>query len=163
MPVEPIGEVLNKYKDTLCNAPKKTSFVNSLLQDITILNRNDASKLEDWLTDLEAASDLIEESRTKLAQAKSKGLIRTLIAKALTSNKTLEEIKYSFHLKMCSLDIHMSISHFMDIQQKENETLAAYIHYFKKGASRCKFDNDAATIRIFMKGLKNAHTLVTRV
>ena len=69
MPVEPIGEVLNKYTDTLCNAQKKTSFVNSLLQDITVLNGNDASKLEDWLTDIEATSDLAGKSRTKLAQA----------------------------------------------------------------------------------------------
>ena len=76
MPAEPIGEVLNKYTDTLCNAQKKMNFVNSLLQDITLLNGNDASKLEDWLTDIEAASDLTGKSRTKLAQAKSKGLIR---------------------------------------------------------------------------------------
>ena len=45
------------------------SFVNSLLQDITVLNGNDASKLEDWLTDIEATSDLAGKSRTKLAQA----------------------------------------------------------------------------------------------
>ena len=51
----------------------------------------------------------------------------------------------------------------MEIQQKEKESLAAYIHHFKREASRCKFDNDAATIRIFIKGLKNAHTLATRV
>ena len=35
---EPIGEVFNKYTDTLCNAQKKTSLENSLLQDIPILN-----------------------------------------------------------------------------------------------------------------------------
>ena len=51
----------------------------------------------------------------------------------------------------------------MDIQQKEKESLAAYIHHFKWEASRCKFDNDTATIRIFIKGLKNAHTLATKV
>ena len=51
----------------------------------------------------------------------------------------------------------------MDIQQKGNKSLAAYIHHFKREASRCKFDNDAATIRIFITGLKNAHTLATRV
>ena len=28
-------------------------------------------------------------------------------------------------------------------------------------ANRCKFNNDATTIRIFLKGLKNAHTLAT--
>ena len=62
MPAEPIGEVLNKYTDTLCNAQKKTSFVNSLLQDITILNGNDSSQLEDWLTDIKTPSDLTGKS-----------------------------------------------------------------------------------------------------
>ena len=80
MPVEPIGEVLNKYTNTLCNAQKKMSFVNSLLWDITILNRNDSSQLEDWLTDIKITSDLTGKSRTKLAQAKSKGLMSTLIS-----------------------------------------------------------------------------------
>ena len=41
-PAEPIGEVLNKYTNTLCNAQKKTFFESSLLQDITILNGNDS-------------------------------------------------------------------------------------------------------------------------
>ena len=56
-PTEPIGEVLNKYTDTLCNSQKKTSLENSLLQDIPILNGNDSSQLEDWLTDIETASE----------------------------------------------------------------------------------------------------------
>ena len=47
----------------------------------------------------------------------------------------------------------------MDIQQKDNESLAAYIHRFKRKAKRCNFTNNAATIRIFFKGLKNAPTL----
>ena len=54
-PTEPIGEVLNKYRNTLCNAQKKMSLENSLLQDIPILNGNDSSQLEDWLTDIETA------------------------------------------------------------------------------------------------------------
>ena len=77
------------------------SFVNSSLQDITILNRNDSSQLEDWLTDIKTASDLTGESRTKLVQAKSKGLIRTLISEALISNKSWDEITDSLHLKIC--------------------------------------------------------------
>ena len=72
MPVEPFGEVLNKYTNTLCNAQRKTSLESSLLQDITILNGNDSSQLEDWLTDIKTTSDLMGQSRTKLAQAKSK-------------------------------------------------------------------------------------------
>ena len=162
-PSEPIGEVLHQYTNTLCNAQKKMSFVNSLLQDITIPNGNDSSQLGDWLTDIKTASDLTGKSRTKLAQAKSKGLIRTLISEALASNKTWYEIKDSLHLKICNLDIHTSVSHFMKIQQKEKESLTAYIHHFKREASRCKYNNNAATIRIFTKGLRNAHTLATRV
>ena len=57
----------------------------------------------------------------------------------------------------------MSISHFIEIQQKDKESLAAYRHHFKREASRCKFHNNAATIKIFIKGLRNAHTLATRV
>ena len=127
------------------------------------MNGNDSSQLEDWLTDIETASELTGEGRTKLAQAKLRGLVRTLISEALTLHTTWEDIKDSLYLKICNSDIHTSISHFMDIQQKEKESLAAYIHHFKREASRCKFDNDAATIRIFIKGLKNAHTLATRV
>ena len=52
---EPTGEILNKYTETLCNAQKKTSLESSLLQDIPILNGNDSSQLEDWLTDIETA------------------------------------------------------------------------------------------------------------
>ena len=39
------------------------------------------------------------------------------------------------------------------------ESLASYIHRFKTEARRCNFTNDAATIRIFVKGLRNAHSL----
>ena len=98
-PSEPVEEVLDKYTDTLCNAPKKTSLESSLLQDISTLNEQDSSQLEDWLTDIETASELTGESRTKLTQAKSKGLVRTLLSEALTLQKTWEEIKDSLSLK----------------------------------------------------------------
>ena len=99
-PSEPIEEVLDKHTDTLCNAQKKTSLESSLLQDISTLNGQDSSQLEDWLTDIEMASQLTGESRTKLAQAKLRGLVRTLISEALTSQKTWEEIKDCLHLKL---------------------------------------------------------------
>ena len=89
--------------------------------------------------------------------------MRTLISEALILNKTWEDIKDSLCLKICNSDIHMSISCFMEIQQKEKESLAAYIHHFKREASRFKFNNDATTIRIFIKELQNALTLATRV
>ena len=45
----------------------------------------------------------------------------------------------------------------------DKESLAAYVHRFKCEANRCKFNNDTTTIRIFLKGLKNAHTIATKV
>ena len=101
--------------------------MNTLLHDIAIFNGNDSSQLEDWFIDIKTASNLIGESRTKLTQAKSKKLICTLISEALSSNRTWDEIKDSLHLKICNSDIHMSVSHFMEIHQKEKESLAAYI------------------------------------
>ena len=67
----PIKNVLDRYTEMLCTAQKKTSLENTLLQDIPILNGQDSSQLEDWLTDIESAAELTNESRTKLAQAKS--------------------------------------------------------------------------------------------
>ena len=106
----PIENVLDKYTETLCTAQKKTSLESSLLQDIPILNGQDSSQLEDWLTDIKTASELTGESRTKLAQAKSRGLVRTLISEALTAQKKWEEIKDSLCLKISNADIHTSIS-----------------------------------------------------
>ena len=51
----------------------------------------------------------------------------------------------------------------MEIQQKEKESLASYIHHFKREATQCNFTNSAATIRIFIKGLKDAHKIASRV
>ena len=113
--------------------------------------------------DIETASELTSKSRTKLAQAKSRGLVRTLITKALIAQKSWDEIKDSLCLKISNVDIHTLISRFMDIHQTDKESLATYVHRFKWEANRCKFDNDAATIRIFLKGLKNAHSIATKV
>ena len=52
----------------------------------------------------------------KLAQAKLKGLVRTLILEALPAQKMWEEVKDSLHLKISNADIHTSISCFVDIQ-----------------------------------------------
>ena len=106
----PIENVLDRYTETVCTTQKKTSLESSLLQDIPILNGQNSSQLEDWLTDIETASELTGESRTKLAQAKSRGLVRTLITKALIAQKSWEEIKDSLCLKISNAGIHTSIS-----------------------------------------------------
>ena len=120
-------------------------------------------KLEDWLIDIETATNLTSESRIKLAQAKSKGLTHTVISEALNLDKSWDEIKDLLHLKICKLDIHTSVSSCMEIKQKDKESLAAYIHRFKREAKRCNFNNNTATFRIFIKGLKNANTLPAHV
>ena len=43
--------------------------------------------------DIETAADLTAESRTKLAQAYTKGLTCTLITEAITSGKSWDDIK----------------------------------------------------------------------
>ena len=82
-PTEPLGEVIKHYMNNLCSAQKQTNLTNSLLQDIPVFNGHDTTHLEDWLVDIETAADLTTESRTKLAQAKSKGLTCTLITEAI--------------------------------------------------------------------------------
>ena len=46
--------------------------------------------------DIKTASELTGENRTKLAQAKSKGLVRTLISKALTAQKIGRKLRTPF-------------------------------------------------------------------
>ena len=103
--------------ETLCSAQKQTTFANTLIQDIPIFKGSSSMQLEDWLVDIETTAELTDESMTKLAQAKSKVLTHTLVTEALTSGKCWEEVKDLLHLKICNLDIHTSVCHFMDIQQ----------------------------------------------
>ena len=133
------------------------------MQDIPIFNGNDSIQLEDWLVDIETAANQSAESRSKLAQAKSKGLTHTLITEALNLGKCWHDIKDLLHLKLCNSDIHTSVGCFMEIQQKEKESLAAYIHCFKREAKRFNFTNSTTTIRIFVEGLRNVHMLATQV
>ena len=51
----------------------------------------------------------------------------------------------------------------MEIQQKDSETLTAYIHRFKKEAKHCNFDSHPAKIRIFLKGLINSSRIAPSV
>ena len=95
-PPESLDEVLQQYTETLCSAQKQTTFANTLIQDIPTFNGGDLAQLEDWLTDMETAADLTEESRTKLAHAKSKSLTHTLIMKAITQDKNWEKLRIHY-------------------------------------------------------------------
>ena len=84
VPLELLNDVPQQYMETLCSSQKQTNFMNTLIQDIPIFNGNNSTQVEDWLVDIETTANLTDESRTKLAQGKSKGLYHTLIAEALT-------------------------------------------------------------------------------
>ena len=129
---------------------------NTLIQDIPIFNGNDSTQLEDWLVDIQTAANLSAESSTKLSQAKSKGLTHTLINEALNLDKCWYDIKDILNLKLCNSDMQTSVSCSMEIQQKEKESLTAYSHHFKRETKRCNFTISTTTIRIFVKGLRNA-------
>ena len=51
----------------------------------------------------------------------------------------------------------------MEIQQKDNETLAAYIHCFKAAVKQYAYDNDTAAICIYVKGLRDAPTIAPKI
>ena len=51
----------------------------------------------------------------------------------------------------------------MEIQLKDSETLAAYIHHLKTAAKQCTFDNDTVVICIFVKGLWDVHTTTAKI
>ena len=71
------------------------------------------------------AADLTNISRTNLTKAKSRGLNHALIMEAITLDKSWEDINDFLWLKLCNTDIHTYISHFVEIQQIENESLTA--------------------------------------
>ena len=144
--------------NTLCTTQKQTNLTNSLLQDIDVFNEYDFTKLEEWLTDIEMAADLTSESQAMLAKTKLRGLSCTLVTEAINSDKSCDRIKNLLWLKLCNSNIHTYTLHFMEIQQWEKESLAGYVHQFETEAKRCNFTNNATTIRIFIKGLKNAYS-----
>ena len=69
----------------------------------------------------------------------------------------------TLRLKLCNANIHTYTSCFMEIQQKDNETLAAYVQCFKWAAKSCAFDYDTMAICIFVKGLWDAHTTAAKI
>ena len=51
----------------------------------------------------------------------------------------------------------------MEIIQRNNETLAAYVHHFKTEAKRCDFNSDTGAMHIFVKGLQDAHNIMAEI
>ena len=87
-PSKPLKEVIQHYMNTLCTALKQTNLKTSLSKDMPIFHGHGATQLEVWLTDIETAADLMNESRANLAEAKSRELAHTLITEPITSDKS---------------------------------------------------------------------------
>ena len=57
----------------------------------------------------------------------------------------------------------MHTLHFVEIQQRDNKILVAYVHEFKIEAKRCDFSSDTATVHIFVKSLQDAHNIAAKI
>ena len=125
-------KTMQMHTDTLCATQRESDLTTTMLQDIPTFGGQD--KLKDWFIDIETAADILTESHTHLAEANSCGLTNTLISEATQTGKCWDEIKGILRLKLCNANIHTYTSRFMEILQKDNETLNAYIHHFNKAA-----------------------------
>ena len=135
----------------------------SLLQDIPMFKGWDTTKLEDWLSEIKTVADILKESCACLAKAKSCSLTHTLVHEVLQAGKCWDNIRDILHLKLCNVNKHTFTSHFMEIQQINNDTMTAYVHHFKAEAKRCDFNSDTAVIHIFVMSLWDAHNNMAKV
>ena len=108
--------------------------------------------------------DILKESHAHLAEAKSDSPNQhPCSSKALHTGKSWDDIWDILHLKLCNVNIHTYTSCFMEMQQRDSETLAAYAPCFKMGAKRCGFNSGTTAIHIFVKGLWDAHNIAAKV
>ena len=126
-------------------------------------SQQDALKLEDWFMGIETATGMLTESCSHLVEAMSHGLTHALICDVTQIGKCWDKIKGILRLKLCNPNIYTYTSHFIEVQQKDNETLCAYIHHFKTAAKGCAFDNDTVAIHIFVKGLWDSNTTTDKI
>ena len=125
----------------------------SVLNNIDTFDGKQGHKLDDWLADVENAAAIVEEDEVVVAKGKVRGLAQDLIREH--ESQPWHHIKEQLRNHLNNASIHTYTSRFMEIQQKDSETLTAYIHRFKKEAKHCDFDLHPAKIRIFLKGLIN--------
>ena len=133
----------------------------SVLNDIDTFDGKQGHKLDNWLADIENAAAIIEEDEVVVAKGKARGLARDLIKEH--ESQPWHHIKEQLHNHLNNASIHTYTSRFMEIQQKDSETLTAYIHRFKKKAKHCDFNSHPAKIRIFLKGLINSSRIAPSV
>ena len=123
----------------------------------------DTTKLEDLLSDIKMAADILQEGHACLAKAKSCSLTCTIICEALQAMKCLDDIRDKLHLKLCNANIPSYTSCFMEIQERDNNTLTAYVHHFKTEAKRCDFNSNTTTIHMFVEYFQDACNIMVKI
>ena len=103
---EPVHKTKQAYTNTLHTTQRESNITTTMLQDIPAIDGQDSSKLKDWFMDLETATDILIESFTCLAKAKSHSLTHTLICEAIQTGKCWNEIKGILRLKLYNANIH---------------------------------------------------------
>ena len=143
------------------NSSRRHQLSISVLNDIDTFDGKQGNKLDDWLADVENAAAIVEEDEAVVAKGKARGLARDLIKEH--ESQPWHHIKEQLCNRLNNASIDTYTSRFMEIQQKDSETLTAYIHRFKKEAKHCNFNSHPAKIRIFLKGLTNSSRIAPSV
>ena len=131
------------------------------MNDIDTFDGKQGHKLDDWLADIENAATIVEEDEGVVTKGKARGLAQDFIKEH--ESQPWHHIKEQLCNHLNNTSIHTCMSRFMEIQQKDSETLTAYIHRFKKEAKHCDFDSHPAKIRIFLKGLINSSRITPSI
>ena len=142
---------------TLNNSNRRHQLSISVLNDIDTFSGKQGHKLDNWLAHIENAAAIVEENKVMVAKGKARDPIKE------HEDQPWPHIKEQLHNCLNNASIHTYTSRFMEIQQKDSETLTAYIHRFKKEAKHCNFDSHPAKIRIFLKGLINSSKIAPGV
>ena len=146
---------------TLNNSNRRHQLSISVLNDIDTFDGKQGHKLDNWLADIENAAAIVEENEVMVAKGKARVLAHDLIKEH--GDQPWPHIKEQLRNHLNNASIHTYTSRFMEIQQKDSETLMAYIHRFKKEAKHCDFNSHPAKIRIFLKGLINSSKIAPGV
>ena len=146
---------------TLNNSNRRDQLSISVLNDVDTFNGKQRHKLDNCLADIENAAAIVEENEAMVAKGKARGLAHDLIKEH--EDQPWPHIKEQLRNCLNNASIHTYTSRFMEIQQKDSETLTAYIHRFKKEAKHYNFDSHRAKIRIFLKGLINSSKIAPGV
>ena len=115
---------------TLNNSNRRHQLSISVLNDIDIFDGKQGHKLDNWLANIENAAAIVEEDKVMVAKGNARGLACDLIKEH--ENQPWPHIKEQLRNCLNNASIHTYTSRFMEIQQKDSETLTAYIHRFKK-------------------------------